>query len=151
MTWSYNTALATTKDQVRFEIGDTDSTAELLQDEEIAWAITQEATMWGAAARCCEAISRNFLRKADVRIGRGGTTLTYSTAAQQYADMAKAFRRRANAMNAPWAGGTSIDDKLSLASDPSLVQPIFTKTMQNSPWTGGQTSDSVIADQDDAA
>lgn len=148
MTWSYNTALATTKDQVRFEIGDTDATAELLQDEEIAYAISVEATMWGAAARCCEAISRNFLRKADVRIGRGGTTLTYSTAAKQYAEMAAAFRKRANGMNAPWSGGTSISAKQAAAADSDLVQPLFTKGMQASPWAD-QSNDDLIADQDD--
>lgn len=149
MTWTYNTALTAEKDQVRFTIGDTDSTAELLSDEEITWAISVESSMWGAAARCCESISRNFLRKADVRIGRGGTTLTYSTAAAQYAQMAKDLRARANAMNVPWAGGRVIQDKLDLAADSSLVQPIFTKGLEDNPWAGGQGNDSIIADFDD--
>ena len=148
MSWTYSTALATEKDQIRLEIQDTDTTAQLLQDEEIAYVITVEQNFWGAASRCCEVISRNFLRKADVRIGRGGTTLTYSTAAKQYADMATAFRKRASGMHAPWTGGTSISDKESLAADASLVQPIFTKTKFNDPWTGGTNSDSVIADMD---
>ena len=150
MTWTYDPTQLSTSAlyRVRFLTGDTDTNAQLLQDAEVTFAISQEANDWGAAARCCEAISRNFLRKADVRIGRGGTTLTYSTAAKQYADMAKELRSRANAMNSPWAGGRSVDDKLSLASDPSLVQPIFTKGMQQNPWVG-QTND-TLADQDDA-
>lgn len=52
---------------------DTDSNAPLLNDDEITQAIAVEQNFWGAA-RCCEIISRQFLRKADVRIGRGGTT-----------------------------------------------------------------------------
>lgn len=151
MTWSYSVSdLSTsTKDQVRLLIADTDTNAQLLQDEEIAFNLTQEANVWGAAARSCEQISRNFLRKADVRIGRGGTTLTYSTAAAQYAEMARDLRKRANAMNAPWSGGRVIQDKLDLASDASLVQPIFSKGLMNSPWVD-QTNDDTIADQDDA-
>lgn len=131
-------------------LGDTDSSAPLISDEEITFALTQEMNNWGAAARCCEAISRNFLRKADVRIGRGGTTLTYSTAAKQYADMAADLRKRANAMNVPWAGGRAVQDKLDLASDASLVQPIFSKGLMSSPWVD-QSNDDTIADQDDAA
>ncbi len=144
--WSYDPdALATsTLFQVRLEIGDTDSAAPLLQDEEIVQAISVEASFWGAAARCCEIISRQFLRKADVRIGRGGTSLTYSTAAKQYADMAAALRKRSIAMNPPWAGGTSKEDKRQLAEESDAVQPIFTKTMEGNPRVGGQSSDSVI-------
>lgn len=149
MTWSYSTAdLATsTKDQVRMTIGDTDTTAQLLQDEEITWAISVESSMWGAAARCCEAISRNFYRKADVRVGRGGTMVNWSGAAKQYGDMAAAFRKRANSMNSPWAGGTSIAAKDSAAANTDLVQPLFSKNMFNNPWVGSET---VESDQDDA-
>lgn len=151
MSWSYSvTDLASSqKDQVRLLIADTDTTAQLLQDEEIVYNLSQENNVWGAAARSCEQIGRNFLRKADVRIGRGGTTLTYSVAAKQYADMAKDLRARAIAMNVPWSGGRSISDKENLAADPSLVQPLFTKGMGANPWVGGESNDDVIADQDD--
>lgn len=151
MTWTYSVSdLATSeKDQIRLEIQDTDSTAPLLADEEILQAISVERNFWNAAARCCEIISRNFLRKADVRIGRGGTSLMYSTAAKQYAEMATALRLKAIGTAAPWAGGRDLSDKVDLASDPSKQQPIFTKTVENSPWVGGQGSESIIADQDD--
>lgn len=146
MAWTYNTStLATSeKDQVRLEIGDTDSTAPLLQDEEINRAIAVERNFWGAAARCCEIISRTFLRKADVRVGRGGTTLTYSTAAKQFTDMARALRLKANGTVVPWAGGMVLDDKIALSENTGAVQPIFAKGTQNNPWVGGQTADSVV-------
>lgn len=149
-TWTYDPSQLATSElfRVRFEIADTDANAPLLVDAEVNQAISVERNQWGAAARCCEVISRNFLRKADVRIGRGGTTLTYSVAAKQYAEMATAFRKRANGMVAPWTGGTSVDDKNTLASDDSLVQPLFTKRMFSDPWTGGTNGNSVIEDQD---
>lgn len=148
MSFSYDdTQLATSAlYRTRLEIGDTDSTAPLLQDQEITQFLSVERTEWGCYARCCEQISRQFLRKTDVRIGRGGTTLTYTTAAAQYAQMAKDFRRRANGMNAPWAGGRSVDDKETLAQDPSLVQPIFSKNLMTNPLTG--PTPSFIEDQD---
>lgn len=141
MTWSYNTAdLATSeKDQVRLEIGDTIAGRTVtLQDEEITQAIGVEASFWGAAARCAELLSRQYLAMADVRIGRGGTSLTYSTAANQYAQMAAALRAKASGMHAPWTGGTSIADKIALAEDADTVPPIFTKTGGSNPWVGGE-------------
>lgn len=152
MPWTYDSTQLDTNPvmQVRFEIGDTDENAPLLDDSEIERAVDIERTVLGAAARCCEVVSRQLLRKADVRIGRG-TYLTYSTAAAQYTEMAKALRKRANAMNAPWAGGVDASDKTDLASDTGKVQPIFTKRTMDNPWVGGQTSESPTDDgQDDA-
>lgn len=139
-------AITSELDQIRLEIQDNDSTAQLLQDDEIEYLLTQEATFWGTCARCCEVIARGFLRKADVRIGRGGTTITYSTQAKQYQEMAAAFRKRAIAMHAPWTGGTSKSDKASLAQDTDAVQPIFTKEMQNNTFVGGEGSDTPTDD-----
>lgn len=149
MTWSYNvTDLSTSeKDQIRLEIGDNvDGQSVTLADEEIEQAITAEGSFWGAAARCAEQLSRKFLRMADVRVGRGGTSLIYSTAAQQYTEMAAALRGKSAAIAVPWAGGTSISDKVALAQDTDAVQPIFTKTMQENPYVGGEGSDSATDD-----
>lgn len=140
-------AITTELDQIRLEIGDNDPTAQLLQDDEIEYVISVEANIWGAYARCCEIIARQFLRKADVRIGRGGTTLTYSTQAKQYQDMATAFRKRAIAMHAPWTGGTSKSDKDSLQQDTDAVQPLFTKTMMDNTFVGGESSDTPTNDE----
>jgi len=140
-------AITSDLDKLRLEIADTDVNAQLLQDDELNFILSVESNHWGASARACEIISRSFLRKADVRIGRGGTTLTYTTAAKQYAEMATAFRKRASGMHAPWSGGRSISEKESLAADPDAVQPLFTKTEFSDPLTGGRDN-SVIADQD---
>lgn len=144
MTWSYDVAdLATSeKDQIRLEIGDTDDQYQLLQDEEIDYNITVERNFWSAAARSCEQISRIFLRKADVRLGRM-MSVTYTKMSQQYLDMAKTLRAKALGSVPPYVGGMLITDKLTIMEDTSLVAPQFTKTMMQNPWTGGYDTDSM--------
>ena len=144
MTWSYNLAdLATSeKDQIRLEIGDTDVNRQLLQDEEIEQFIIVERNFWSVAARACEAISRLFMSKADVRLGRS-LMVTYTKMADQYATMAAKLRAKALGTTPPWIGGMSVSDKIAYNQDTDLLAPLFTKSMQENPWTGGYTSDSL--------
>lgn len=142
--WSYNLEDLDTseKDQIRFELQDTDPANQLLQDEEINHALTVESNYWSAAARCAEVIARSFLRKADVKLGRA-MQLTYTTMAKQYLDMAVALRKKALGARVPWVGGMSVTDKVIYLQDPDIVAALFTKTMQENPWTGGYTPDSL--------
>lgn len=142
MPWNYDpNALATSeKDQVRLEIQDTDPNNKLLQDEEIEWFLTQERNFWSAAARCCEAISRRFFLKADVRLGRS-LFLLYSKTAEQYGDMATRLRRKAIGTNAPWVGGMSVTEKSTYQTQTDIVQPAFARDMQENPQAGGLTAD----------
>lgn len=134
MPWTYDpTQLATsTLYQVRLEIQDTDTTNQLLQDEEITYALGVEANMWGGAARCCEIISRNFAMKPDRGLGRR-LFVTYTKMAQQYAERAKELRRKAIAMNVPVFTAQKVADKQAQAADTTQVQPIFTRGMQSNP------------------
>lgn len=142
--WSYNLDdIATSeKDQVRFEIQDTDPANQLLQNEEIEHAIAVESNYWGASARCAEVIARGFLRKADVKIGRA-MQITYTKMAQQYADMACRLRRKSLGSVVPWVGGMSIADKVAYLQNTDIVGALFTKTMGENPWTGGYSPDSL--------
>jgi hypothetical protein len=142
MTWTYDlTELATSEVyQIRLEIGDTDGSDQLLQDEEITQNIAVEMNLWGAAARCCEQISRVFLRKADIRLGRV-LYLLYGKQATQYMDMAKCLRVKALGANVPWIGGQFVEDKITYAEDESLVKPKFAKEMMTDPWVGVLGSD----------
>jgi hypothetical protein len=56
MTWTYNASgLANSqKDRVRLNIGDTDESRQQMQDEEIAYVLTQETSTTLAAAACCD-------------------------------------------------------------------------------------------------
>ena len=142
-TWSYDPAdLATSaKDQIRVEIGDTDSNNWLLSDEEISYALTQERNFWAAAARCAEMAASYLLRRADPKLGRS-MQVVYSRAAEQYWNRARMLRCKAMGTVAPYVGGKDIADKESLSEDTSLLAPLFTKTMMQNPWAGGYTTDS---------
>lgn len=151
-TWSYDPSdLATSeKDQIRIEIGDTDSNNWLLSDEEINYAITQERNFWAAAARCAEMAATYILRKADPKLGRS-MQVVYSKAAEQYWNRARMLRCKAMGTVAPYVGGMEIADKDSIGEDSSLVAPSFTRTMMENPWVGGYTSDSTspVSEADD--
>jgi hypothetical protein len=45
------------RDAVRFLIQDTDTTNGKVTDAQIAWALGEEPNVYGAAARCCEALA----------------------------------------------------------------------------------------------
>lgn len=143
MAWTYNLAdLGTNeKDQIRLEIGDTDPQAQLLQDEEIMQAISVERNFWSASARCCEMISRLFLRKADVKLGRA-MMVTYTKMAEQYLMMASLLRKKGLGTVPPYVGGMSVSQKILQMQNPDIVAPLFTKTMQQNPWAGAYETDS---------
>lgn len=143
-TWSYNAGDLDTNtvDALRLEVGDTDSGAWLLANEEYQHAIVVESNYWGAAARCSEYIARLFLRRVDVKLGRA-MQVAYAKMAQQYLDMAVKLRQKAMGTVVPYIGGQFLADKQMLQNDPALVAALFTKTMMESPWTGGYSSDSL--------
>ncbi len=66
MTFTYAGALATDKEKVRFEIGDTTVNAgprpdsSNYSDEEIAVILTEEGSVGRAAARLCEVLAREW-------------------------------------------------------------------------------------------
>lgn len=143
MGWTYNLAELATNEiyQVRAEIQDTDPRDQQLQDEEIAYAISQERNMWAASARCAEQIGRKVLRKADVKLGRS-MQVTYTKMADQWFQMARMLRAKAMGTVVPYVGGMSVTDKIGIAENLDLVSPSFTRTMQENPWVGGYTTDS---------
>lgn len=145
MGWTYNLADLATNEiyQVRAEIQDTDPRDQQLQDEEIAYAISQERNMWAASARCAEQIGRKVLRKADVKLGRS-MQVSYTKMADQWFKMAVVLRAKAMGTVVPYVGGMNVADKIAIAENQGLVDPAFTKTMMENPWVGGYTTDSTI-------
>ena len=92
MTWTYDPATMATnaRDQIRFELGDTDTDDQLLQDEEIDYAYAaQSSDLWGTVARCARAISFKLARQAK-SITSGPLQVSLIDRARQYADLAKA-------------------------------------------------------------
>jgi hypothetical protein len=130
MTWTYGgDPSANDRDEVRFLIGDTDSTDELLSDAEINYTIDTYGNNALAAAVCCEAIAAEFARQVDVR--NGPAMEWASQRYKQYMDKSKELRKRAQANVKPKFGGQSLATKDSLASDSDVPQPYFRRGMSD--------------------
>lgn len=141
MTWSYSgDPTSSNKDQVRFLIGDVDSSDKLIQDEEINYALglysvvttTPLATLGAVAfpaAECAEAIAAKFARLAQERQvgGTRGVRLQASNKQGQYEEVARTLRRKAGMTI--YIGGISEADKESYQEDDDAVQPFFSRGM----------------------
>jgi hypothetical protein len=134
MTWTYNVVdLATTPlYQIRLMIGDTDTTDQLLQDEEINWILVVQPVMTYAAADCADIIAASFARQ--VTTTNGALRVTASLRQQQYADLAKRLRANGAGLTpggtsggaiaaTPFVGGVSKQKNNELSSDSDNVLP----------------------------
>lgn len=133
MTWSYNPATLETNKiaQVRYLVGDTIGTDPQVQDEEIAFALTQRASTYGAAAIVCRALASQLSRQADTVDKDLRTVL--SSKAKAYSARAISYEVQANARGGglPYAGGISIADKVNRELDLDRVPPAFTVDMDD--------------------
>ena len=138
MTWTYSvlTLSTTPKDQVRLLIGDTDTTFQLMQNEEIEWLLSENSnSVLAAAIDCCEAIAAEFSKEADTKNGQ--LSVKASQRAEAYLILAAKLRKKIGAMADIFVGGATWDDVNTLDDDPSLVQPSF-KQRQFSIFGTGQ-------------
>ena len=117
--------------QARFLIGDTNANDQQLQDEEIQFTLTIRASIWGAAATCCESISANLSRKADTTTGELRTL--YSSLSRAYHARAMAYESKSVELGGalPFAGGISIAQKILAETDPDRVSPDFSRGLQD--------------------
>lgn len=127
MAWTYSVAdLATSpKDQVRLLIGDTLTTDQQLQDEEIDYVLTTRGSLYGAAAECCRSLQAKFSRSVDQ--SAGGSKTMFSQLAKAYGIKAAEFEGKAAMSGAglPYAGGISVADKRNQQQNPDRVTPQF--------------------------
>lgn len=133
MTWTYSpSALAATPlYQVRYLVGDVKVTDPQVQDEEIAFALTQRPSIYGAAAMVCRSLSAQLSREADTVDKDLRTTL--SARATAYSKRANEYEMKASVRGGamPFAGGISVSDKVRNEQDPDRVQPQFTISMDD--------------------
>lgn len=93
MTFSYSGDPSTSStDAVRFEIGDTNEKTQLVQDEEINYALSKEGTVLKAAARVCEGLAARFAREESVRMST--FTSMRSQLSTHYHERAQTLRAR---------------------------------------------------------
>lgn len=140
MTWTYVNTLATSRDQIRWYVGDTDTNDQLVADEEITFAVAQNPDVRLAAAEVADAISRKFARYATVRTQ--DTTVDFTARAKQYRDVAMALREQFALRGAkPFAGGISKADKDTREEDTDRVLPGFTRGMHGTPGLWPETTE----------
>ncbi len=144
MSWSYNPTHAAARDWVRFRLGDTDSTDQLLADEEIDAAIATEGNRYLAAAICAEAIAGKYARDSDKRVGP--LAISASQRAKTYITLAKRLRTEIATRVAPYCGGISQDDIQTVEDDTDRVPADFAVGFQDTPGTRTSAEDERLGD-----
>ena len=123
MTWTYDeTALSTTLNRIRLEIGDTDSKRPLLKNEEITQIVSEESSFYMQVAACCRLICSLFAGKPE-RFRLEEYTESLRTIYDRYEKMAKRFSSLGG--GAPWAASIDVAEKDATVLDTSLVAPLF--------------------------
>jgi hypothetical protein len=137
MTWSYSGDPASSqKDEVRFLMGDTDSTDQLILDAEINYALGAQPDPTLAAALVLRSLAAKYARFANEKIG---------DVSENASDLSKAFAARAKELDPagqtlgssllvlPSFGGQYISEKQTLEEDTDAVQPSFSRGQHDYP------------------
>ena len=131
--FSYNAALITSLDKVRFLLQDTTNTTarpNLLDDGEITWTISTEANVYMAAAMCAETMATRFRGLVSKTVGN--LSLTYDRAAETWQAIADRLRTRGSLHMLPTAGGILSADRDAFWEDSDLLRPSFFDGLQQS-------------------
>ena len=117
MTWTYaGDPSATSLASIRFLIGDTDTTDQLLSDEEINYLIVEEGASYKTASFACRAIAAKFARLMQRNIG--GLGADFSAKFRQYSELADALTEKNDAQPVSlYASGWKISAKEVIDSD----------------------------------
>lgn len=146
MTWTYDVAMSSAKDRVRFYVGDTNSADPLVEDEEIAAMLDMHNShVLKAAVDIAESIHMRFAGVASESYG--GLSVTYSNRADVYEKLSRRLRIQAYGSASPvgaampYMGGLSVSDKRSNEKNTDQVQPIFTRDQFKPEESDSETSD----------
>lgn len=135
MSWSYDPNNLNTTDAsgrlntVRLLVGDTDSSDELVQNEEIAFALSQtNDNVYYAGALVCRLVAAKFSRLVDTSLDNA-ISAKYSTKAKQYQQLAVQIENQAKKASGKsigvFAGGILRTDMFEANEDPTRVRPSF--------------------------
>lgn len=136
MAWTYAAAPGTAtadqrRDAVRLEIGDTDTNDQQLQNEEIAYYLSQAGDkIVAAAALAAQALASKYSRQVNTTHGK--LRVDASDRFRHYQDLARDLTQRAIAgggSSAWFVGGITESGKERLAADDDAIQPMFERGM----------------------
>lgn len=145
MSWSYSgNPSSSTLDEVRFLIGDTDTTDQLIQNEEITYLLTEtDGNVYEAAIYAARSIAAKFSREADKKIG--DYSISASQRASAFFNLAKQLElsQKKNLVSKvrPYAGGISVTDKQVDEQNTDRTVPAFSRNDMNFPGGSDLTND----------
>lgn len=127
MTWSYSaSSLGMDKNRVRLLLGDTDTSVQQLQDEEITYVLGYETSPALAAAACADLLAAKYA--IQVNTENGSLKVAASARMNHFADLADRLRK----------GGAGF-----IPGDPVVIQATM--------YVGGasqEAKDAITADSD---
>lgn len=107
MTWTYNgDPSSSDMDMVRFIIGDTDTTDQLVTDEEIQALLTIQSNVYRVSAKIARSLAAKYARYVSGTLG--DLSASENQATVQFKQVADWCDRQANKQVSPYIGG--IDD-----------------------------------------
>lgn len=133
MAFSYNPALQSNKDRVRFLLQDTTNTTARpaqLDDGEILWALSTEANIYMAAALCADTLASRARGVTSKKVG--GLSLTYGTE-EMWTALSKKLRSRGQTHAIPTAGGITKADRDDMWENTDLLRPSFFSELHEDP------------------
>lgn len=134
MSWSYSGDPSnSTRDAVRFLIGDTDTNDQQLSNEELDYLLTTYSSdKYAAAIAAVRALIAKFARLADKAVG--DLRISYSQRLKHYQQLISNLQLQAATVGGlaePYAGGISVSDKDSVEEDTDREPPAFTKDLHD--------------------
>lgn len=145
MAWTYDTALSTNRDKVRFFAGDTDADAAItVTDEEIAGLLTLAGGARSAAAMLCDHLALRYSQRGQQLTDDIGQSVNYGDIAKQFSDRARLLRSQASFGAVPFAGGISVTTKQAQLDNTDRVRPAFGVATHETP--GSRGDDGILDD-----
>ena len=136
MSWQFDAALNTEKDWVRFLIGDTNSSRQLVQDETIIAVLGAEPNRYIAAAEICEYIVRGLTAGGALEDRKVGETRIRYRRTADFLALASRLRLRGSTHMKPSAGGIYQSETDSYNADSTLDRQQIGKGMFDNPAVG---------------
>jgi len=137
MTWEYAYPAASSKDAVRFLIGDTNPDDIQLQDEEIDWLLLQETNVYLAASHACRNLAAKYAREVTKSVG--GLSISMGERQSQYRDLAASLATLAEqttSVPTPIYTAQTVAEKEARGADTTLNHPLFKLGQMDNPGTG---------------
>ncbi len=111
MAWTYNPALITDADRVRFTLGDTLESDPLLSDEEITALLTSEGSVTAAALSAADTLALIFGRKVQSMTDDIGQRVDYGDRAARFRVLADRLRTSVTATEYPSSSSMSVPNR----------------------------------------